>query len=509
MEKQLIPTENLGETSEQEVTKVIQDHPDVELIPVENIRIHPAANWRDPVNSSPYLLRLIPMYVMDVKRRMKVSDKKQNQTKWKSLTNDEIRSSTKQNFDPTRLTRENEREDKITSSDSTSIKDYDIVWVIENFMRDEIGNDFVFYTLGSEHLLTEPIPIQEVYFTGKRPIAMGVAIIETHKIFSSGVAELGQTLQREINEVTNSRLDNVKLILNKRYLVRRGSQVDLRSILRNVAGSITFVNDVDKDVKPFDFNDVTSSSYEEQNRLATEYDELVGNFSQSSVANNRKLNETVGGMQMLRSGAFGLTEYLVRTFSETWVKEVMWQLVALEQKYETDIVILALAANSVNLIQKYGIDSVTDELLNQRLTLEVNVGTGATDPITKLNQFLLAMKHLTDILREPPPNLNMEEVQKEIFGRLGHKDGSRFFMKQEGMTQNEQQLAMKLEELQKVMQQMQTALDSKQQDNQTKLQVAIMKEEGANLRKQAELETSVAIEQVKLENPVVGENKRG
>ena len=187
----------------------------------------------------------------------------------------------------------------------------------------------------------------------------------------------------------------------------------------------------------------------------------------------------------------------------------MWQLVALEQKYETDIVILALAANSVNLIQKYGIDSVTDELLNQRLTLEVNVGTGATDPITKLNQFLLAMKHLTDILREPPPNLNMEEVQKEIFGRLGHKDGSRFFMKQEGMTQNEQQLAMKLEELQKVMQQMQTALDSKQQDNQTKLQVAIMKEEGANLRKQAELETSVAIEQVKLENPVVGENKRG
>ena len=501
-----ILSENLGESFKGKTTKVVEDRPDIELIPVENIRVHPAANWRDPVNSSPYLLRLIPMYVIDVKNRMSENSSKLQNNQWITLSDEEIFSCTKENFDPTRLTRENNREDKVRPTGT--IKDYDIVWVIENFMIDSTGIDRVFYTLGSEYMLSkEVLPIDKVYFTGKRPIAMGIAVIETHKIFPSAPTQLGENIQREINEVTNSRLDNIKLALNKRYLVRRGSQTDLKSIVRNVAGSITLVNDIEKDVKGFEFSDVTGSSYEEHNRLAVEYDEVVGNFSQSSVSSNRKLNETVGGMQMLRASAFGLTEYLIRTFSETWVKEVLYQLIKLEQKYETDVVILAIAAGNANLFAKYGVDSVTDDLLNQDLTLEVNVGIGATDPITKLNQFLLAMKHLTDILREPPPNLNMEEVQKEIFGRLGHKDGTRFFIKKEDMTPQEQQLTSEIEKQQQIIEKLTSELENKNSENLTKLHITDMKEQGSNLRKQAELETDVILEQIKLQNPVQGENK--
>jgi hypothetical protein len=508
---QLVNTGLPGEYETIKARKVVEDRPDIEIIPVENIRIHPAADWRDPVNSSPYLLRLIPMYVIDVKARMDDDDPKTGKKKWIKLEDSEIRSGTKINFDPTRLTREDGREDKLDNSttSNTVLSDFDIVWVIENFMRGDNGDDFVFYTLGSEYLLSKPVPIEEEYFTGERPIVMGAAVIETHKIFPSSPTQLGENIQREINEVTNSRLDNVKLVLNKRYFVRRGSQTDLRSITRNVAASVTFVSDVEKDVKPIDFNDVTRSSYEEQNRLAVEYDELVGNFSQSSISSNRQLNETVGGMQMLKAGVHSLTEYLIRTFSETWVKNVMWQLVKLEQKYETDMVILSLAAESAKLFQKYGIDEVTDELLNQELTLDVNVGLGATDPITKLNQFLLAMTHLTNILRNPPPNLNIEEVEKEIFGRLGHKDASRFFIKPDEMTRQEQQLMDQIQQQQQIIEELKAVLDKNTADNMTKLQIASMKEEGANIRKEAELETNVTLEQIKLLNPVQGEKKVG
>lgn len=501
----LIPTGVEGEFLKDTQVEIVKDHPDIELIPIENIRIDQAADWRDPIRSSPYVQRLIPMYVMDVRARMKEEDEKTGQPKWNRLDDDEIASGSKLEFDSTRLTRENEREDKFEEMSKPAIKDYDVVWVIENFMRDGKGQDMIFYTLGLEHMLSDPVPIDDVYFTGERPLALGVGIIETHRLFPTSVAELGQNIQREINEVTNQRLDNVKLVLNKRYFVKRGSQVDLKSILRNVPGSVTFVNDVASDVRDFDFTDVTSSSYEEQNRLATEYDELVGNFSQSSVANNRRLNETVGGMQMMRSASFGLTEYLIRTFSETWVNEVLTQLVKLEQKYETDFVLLALAAEKAQIFQKYGIDEVTDELLNQELTLDVNVGIGATDPVTKLNQFLAAMKALTEILAAPPPNLNMEEVQKEIFGRLGHKDGGRFFQTEEGMSQNEQQLMQAVQEQRQIIQQLQAALESDQADNQTKLQTTAMKEEGANVRKEAELETRIQEKLLDLQNPVPGE----
>jgi hypothetical protein len=500
-----------GESQTIEEDKVIEDKPDVELLPVENIRIHPSSDWRDPVNTSPYLLRLIPMYVMDVKARMSDDMEGGTYKKWKKLDDAQIKSGLTFNYDSTRLTREDGREDKYQNVTTTNavLSDYDIVWVVENFMRQSDGSDVVFYTLGTEELLCDPVDIEEIYFTGDRPIVMGIAILETHKILPTAPAQLGENIQREINEVTNSRLDNIKLVLNKRHLVKRGSQVDLKSMLRNVAGSVTFVNDVNEDVKSFEYQDVTSSSYEEQTRLSTEYDELVGNFSGSSIANSRKLNETVGGMQMLRSGAFGLTEYLVRTFSETWVKPVLWQLIRLEQKYESDFTVMAIAGAKAKIFQKYGIDEVTDELLNQSLTIEVNVGTGATDPLMKLNQFLTALEKLTVILKDPPPNLNIEEVQKEIFGRLGHKDGERFFIRPDEMSQKEMELVQAIQQQQQIIEQLKAALDSKDRDHQAKILETVIKEEGASARTAADNETKITAEIIKLQNPVPGEKIDG
>jgi len=48
-------------------------------------------------------------------------------------------------------------------------------------------------------------------------------------------------------------------------------------------------------VKELKSSDVTRSSYEMQDRLNVDFDDIAGSFSTSSVASNRKLNETVGG----------------------------------------------------------------------------------------------------------------------------------------------------------------------------------------------------------------------
>jgi hypothetical protein len=97
-----------------------------------------------------------------------------------------------------------------------------------------------------------------------------------------------------------------------------------------------------------EWNDVTASSYQEQDRLNVDFDELTGNFSSSSVMTNRKLNETVGGMQPAVWWANQLTEYLIRTLVETWVEPVLRQLVKLEQAYETDMTVLGWLARRRN-----------------------------------------------------------------------------------------------------------------------------------------------------------------
>jgi len=490
---------------------VIKDRPIVELIPVENIRISPASHWTDPINTSPYFIHLIPMFVIDVQHRMETEDPKTGQPKWNKLSEGEISAAKKQSYDTTRATREKEREDKTDPAGGTDkLGKFDIVWVHRVFMRVD-GVDYVFYTLGTEHMLTDPKPIEEVYphLTAERPYVMGVSVIEAHKTYPDSEVQIGSPIQKELNENASQRSDNIKLVLNKRWFVRRGAQVDLKSILRNAPASITMMNDIERDVKDVGFDDVTSSAFQEQDRLNVDFDEAVGTFSQSSVMSNRKLNETVGGMNMIRAPSVSITEYSLRTFAETWAEPTIKQLVKLIQRYETDDVVLALAADKAQLWQRYGINQVTDRLLNQNLTVSVNVGMGATDPIMKLNHFVMGLKAILEVITAIPPGtpttLDVIEIAKEIFGYIGFKDGERFFVKSMGEDPEKMQMGQIIQQLQTVIQNLEQQVKDKQMDNQTKLMIGDMKERGADRRKVADVKARLAEKEMDLLNPVAGE----
>lgn len=401
------------------------DKPCIELLPVENMRIDPGANWADPVNTSPYVIRMIPMYVKDVKARMTLADPKTGQPKWKQCEDSQILAAMNAGGDTTRQTRERGRTD--STDQSQAIRDFAVVWVHLNIMEID-GQDMVWYTLGAFWQLTDAVPLDQVYFHGRRPFVMGYCVIETHKTYPDGVAGITKDTQAEINDMANQARDVAKFALNKRFFVKRGAQVDLRSLTRNVPGSATMMNTLD-DVKVLETGDVNASAYQEQDRLNADFDDVAGAFSQSSVNTNRRLNETVGGMKLISTDANQISGYQLRIFTETWMVPVLRQLVLLEQHYETDKVLLAKASREADLKQ-FGYDAPTDEMIMQELTLDVNVGIGATNPQDQVNNFLKAMTSLRDILKDGVLEMhgaNLDEIITELFGKLGYKDGRRFF----------------------------------------------------------------------------------
>ena len=220
------------------------DKPCIDLIPLENFRIDSGADWTDPINSSPYLIHLLPMYVKDVRAKMKTVDSKTGAPRWKQLSDAQILTATKGASDSTRLTRERGRTD--SKDQSQNVGDFTVVWVHRNIMEID-GQDMVWYTLGTHHMLTDAVPIKEIYFHGRRPYAMGYSMVETHKVYPDGPVGVTKDVQAEINEIANQRIDNVKFAMNKRYFVKRSAQVDIRSITRNIPGSVTMMNDPEKD----------------------------------------------------------------------------------------------------------------------------------------------------------------------------------------------------------------------------------------------------------------------
>ncbi len=490
----VMQTENeFGEMVEKKERLIVKDAPKIDLIPVENIRIDPGSDWRDPVNTSPYVILMLPMRVDDIKQRIESGE-------WELVSDNQLSAAKSKGTDTTKQAREEDQEDSQTVKYSDELNDFDLVWVHENFVRIN-GEEYTYYTLATEAILSKPAKLGDVYWHNVRPVVIGNCIVETHRIYPNSPVELGAGLQQEANEIRNSRLDNVRLAMNKRYIVKRGSQTDLKSLVRNAAASVTMATDVN-DVKAMEFNDVTGSSFAEQDRINVDYDELLGSFSTGSVNTNRKLNETVGGMAMLRNSANSLTQYLIFIFSETWVEKVLRQLDMLIQSYESDEELINTAIVELGLKEKYGVEQVDDELMLQRATVTVNISNSSTDPILRLDQFTSAMKIYAEISQNPPPGIDMMEVKKEIFSFLGYRDGRRFIEKEE--------INPTIQQMQQVIQDLQSKVESKELELMQKMETEKMKEEAATQRNTENNRTKLMIEAQKQESSEKSEgNKSG
>lgn len=391
------------------------DRPCVDLVPIENFRFDPACDWRRPAQTSPYLIQLVPMYLRDVMERI-------NSGRWRNIPEGQVRSAAKRVSDSIRLQREGNRTDSTQAT--YSIGEFTTVWVHENIV-DIDGADWHYYTLGTDLLLSQPIPVTENYMHG-RPYVVGFSTIESHKPYPSSAPRLTRDLQREINDLANQRLDNISFVLNKRYFVRRDRQVDTASITRNQPASVTLMSDVDKDVRVVDTPDVTSSSYQEYDRLSVEFDSLAGTFNQSSIQSNRNLNETVGGIKLIDANAQLLSNYPLTTFVQTWVEPVLQQIVEMERVYESDeqFVLAALQASGAD-------PQLMDmDIWQQPLMLTVNVGISTTHAADKINAIFVALSSLQAMVADgalEQRGLDFSELTKEVFGMMGYRDGSRFF----------------------------------------------------------------------------------
>jgi hypothetical protein len=195
------------------------------------------------------------------------------------------------------------------------------------------------------------------------------------------------------------------------------------------------------------------------------------------VQSNRQLNETVGGMNLLQSDANVITEYQLRIFAETWVETVLKQLVRMEQAYETDEMVLAIAGQRAQMFEKFGINQMTDALLQGMVTVRVNVGFGSTNPQQRIQRLAMGLQTVGQFAPMLMQGLDAKEIVTEVFGALGYKGAERFFP-QLGAEQQDPEK----EQMKQLIQQLQQQLQGKQMEIEGRIKVA---EIGANSKLQA------------------------
>jgi len=419
--------DDTGSSVEYYETKILVDKPVVRVVPVENIRISPAADWLDPANSSPYIIELMPMYVGDILTRIEEgSNSRTGEPAWKNIGEAMLLSAgNRDNLDSTRRARSGSNRLDPKANMMEVEDEFRIVWIHRNIVRHG-GKDWLFYTAGTTVLLSDPVPLSDVipWADGKRDYVLGKIEIETDRPYPSSPVEMASGMQRAINELKNQRYDNVRQVLNRRYLYRAGNQVDVRALSRNVPGGLIGVSapgPLNNHVEPLNTPDVTGSSFQEEDRLSLAMDDLTGSTTGSTVNSNRRLHETATGMNLMSEAGNRVREMELRTLTETWMEPVLRQLVQLVSAYETDETAMIVAA------KKAKVKRILPTFFDHKFSVSVNVGMGAVSPTQRMQKIQTAIATITQLVPDAPLAIIGEEVAKEVMGVAGFDNGSRFF----------------------------------------------------------------------------------
>jgi hypothetical protein len=465
------------ETKTVKEREIVRDRPMIKLYPMEQVLRDPAAPWEDQVDGSSLVL-CNPMTVDDLRQFIDTPGTIQ----WREVGDTELARAVS-DYEASAVRRAREEGQDRLDDKARPVQGHQLTWVYEVFIKSK-GEDYVFWMLGQEQIISEPMKVSEAYpwNHGERPVVIGTGVLDAFTVNPMSAVESWQPIQSEMNDIVNLRLDNLKQNMGPMAKVKKGTGVNLEALQNRAADTVLFLNNMD-DVefdRPPTFD---TAAYAEMDRLNADFDDLAGKFSGSSVSTNRSMNETVGGMRLLNQSAMSMSEFDLRVWIETWVEPVLRQIVKLEEWFETDETVLGLAANNAKLFQRYGIDEVSDDLLERDVTVRVNVGIGSADPMQALAKFGSALEMFIKSTGERGlAKLNMDEIADEIFGKAGYRDADRFVQKQEDedpriaeLTQAVQQLQQQLEDQER---DRQARLQEKQIDARTRLQEQQMENQG-------------------------------
>lgn len=412
----------------------VEDRPDIALLPPENVLFDPNCDWTNPAQTSQYLIIRYPMSV-DEAYQMIEDGRSAGDQQFKAVSRDQI-AARQQTIGPMdtagpRQAREGGRDPKQQASGH-----YGRVWLYECFMRVG-GLDVVFWTLDNQMVISEITPVRLAYpaMCGERPVVIGYGSFEAFRCTPMALAESLAQMQMETNDQVNLRLDHMKNVVTPAAKVVRGRQIDLQQVQSRGPNRIVMVQEPG-DVDFWQPPDLPQSAYVENNLLSADMDSLAGVFDASSVNTNRQLNETVGGMRLLANSVNPVNDFDLSVLVETWLEPALWQVMKLEEKYESDPVILAICGQKAKLIETFGLDTITDELLAMESSCVIKIGVGSSNlPQEKIQRLAMAWQTATGILGPfvqagviKPPVPKAKAIIEEVFGNAGMQDGGeRFF----------------------------------------------------------------------------------
>ena len=142
------------------------------------------------------------------------------------------------------------------------------------------------------------------YWHCQLPFVAGRICTVENEFYGVGIPEMVESLQNELNDVRNARMDNVTLALNKMFIATRSSDVLKQfpdGVIPNEPGLVILSNEPDG-IREVAVSDVTQSSYVDSKEIISNLETTLGIYDYSKGAPG-KSRETATGILSLQEAA--------------------------------------------------------------------------------------------------------------------------------------------------------------------------------------------------------------
>ena len=175
------------------------------------------------------------------------------------------------------------------------------------------------------------------YFHGEIPIICGVDYPYPGELYGMGEIEPIDRVQRAINAVLNQRLDNVQLVLNTQWKMKKNSGVDLHT-LHSAPGNIVTTDDMDA-VDIIQTPDVTGSTFvQTMNYLTSSLQNGSGitDYTQGVQERPSVANKTATGVRLIQQEANAQFKLKIQLFNHMVIQGIANDWKDLRVQYTTE-----------------------------------------------------------------------------------------------------------------------------------------------------------------------------
>lgn len=242
--------------------------------------------------------------------------------------------------------------------------------------------------------------------------------------FGIGQGKIGLPTQERLNKLVNQRLDNVDLVINKQGVFSgHDTMINAKRLLVSEPGKWHKVSDVNASIKPWEFNDVTASSYKEEELAKADYRESTGATAHLMPAGTPKeQHRTAMGIQLLQGAAGMRFRPVLRKLETDLIQGLAMFFFSNLKQFMThaEWVLVTGKDGATKPVQ------ITPEQIQAKVFF---IPTGISETMNKEVQVgqLLRFKEIT----MNDPTVNRTEINKRIAELFGFKDIEKLLVPQQ------------------------------------------------------------------------------